>query len=82
MSRRDDVDIDGNVETYLGARVDTARYSAFDYCFNYFRDFHDTRNVAALTDVPVPTPVIRLFVLALPPSRYWRLGPCLTRDAV
>lgn len=50
MSRRDDVDIDGNVETYLGARVDTARYSSFDYCFNYFRDFHDTGNVDALTD--------------------------------
>ena len=50
MSRRDDVDIDGNVETYLGARVDTARYSFFDYCFNYFRDFHDTGNTAALAD--------------------------------
>ncbi len=50
MMRRDDIDIAGNVETYLGARVDTARYSSFDYCFNYFRDFHDTGNVAALTD--------------------------------
>ncbi len=50
MMRRDDIDIGGNVETYLGARVDTARYSSFDYCFNYFRDFHDTGNVAALTD--------------------------------
>lgn len=50
MSRRDDVDIDGNVESYLRGRVDTARYSSFDYCFNYFRDFHDTGKVAALTD--------------------------------
>lgn len=50
MMRRDDIDIAGNVETYLGARVDTARYSSCDYCFNYFQDFHDTCNVAALTD--------------------------------
>ena len=50
MSRRDDVDIDGNVETYLGARAGTSRYSSFDYCFNYFRGFHDAGNVAALTD--------------------------------
>ena len=50
MSRRDDVDIIGNVETYLGARTDTARYSSFDYCFNYFRDFHDAGTGRALTD--------------------------------
>jgi hypothetical protein len=50
MSQRDVVDIDGNVDAYIGARVDTARYSSFDYCFNYFRHFHDTDTAAALVD--------------------------------
>jgi hypothetical protein len=50
MSRRDDVDIVSNIEAYLGDRLDTARYCSFDYCFNYFRAFHDTGNVAALTE--------------------------------
>ncbi len=50
MSGRNDVDIDDNVEAYLGARVDTARYSSFDYCFNYFRSFHDAGAADLLGD--------------------------------
>ncbi len=50
MSGRNDVDIDGNVEAYLGARVDTARYCSFDYCFNYFRSFHDAGTADLLGD--------------------------------
>lgn len=47
--RRDDADIDANVMQYLGARRDTARYASFDYCFNYFRSFHEAGDVPALT---------------------------------
>jgi hypothetical protein len=47
MSRAD-ADIDANVTEYLGARRDTTRYASFDYCFNYFRSFHDAGEVAAL----------------------------------
>jgi hypothetical protein len=50
MSQQDNVDISRNLDEYLGARVDTARYSSFDYCYNYFRGFHETGRVAALTD--------------------------------
>lgn len=47
MSRAN-ADIEANVGQYLGARRDTARYASFDYCFNYFRSFHERGNVAAL----------------------------------
>ena len=31
------MDIEGNVNTYLGERMPTGRYSSFDYCFNHFQ---------------------------------------------
>ena len=33
----ENLDIEGNLRTYLGDRTPTARYTSFDYCFNYFR---------------------------------------------
>lgn len=43
-------DIDGNVGRYLAGRSDTARYSSFDYCNNYFASFRDAGRTAALAD--------------------------------
>ena len=43
-------DIEGNFGRYLAGRTDTARYSSFDYCFNYFGSFRDAGRVEALTD--------------------------------
>jgi hypothetical protein len=34
-----DLDIEKNINEYLGDLSDTSRYSSFDYCFNYFQ-FH------------------------------------------
>jgi hypothetical protein len=52
--RGDNVDIDANVRRYLdggagsGARTANARYSSFDYCFNYFQAFRERGDAAAL----------------------------------
>jgi hypothetical protein len=35
------VDVLANVATYLGDRNPESRYASFDYCFNYFRSFHE-----------------------------------------
>jgi hypothetical protein len=42
------VDIDRNVDTYLRNRRAEARYSSFDYCYNYFQSFHDSDQVSEL----------------------------------
>lgn len=70
MISRASVDIDSNVATYLGSWVDTARYSSFDYCFNYFRGFHDAGDVAALA---MPT-TSRSH--ACSSASTWRAGEC------
>jgi len=44
------VDIEANLNAYLGAREPTGRYTSFDYCHNYFRAHHDDGRVANLTD--------------------------------
>ena len=31
------IDIEGNVTTYIRTRTPAARYTSFDYCFNYFQ---------------------------------------------
>lgn len=46
---RDQVNIDANAERYLGSRDGDARYASFDYCFNYFQDFHDEDRLDELT---------------------------------
>lgn len=38
-------DIDANVKRYLDRRNPEARYSSFDYCFNYFQSFYETDSV-------------------------------------
>ena len=43
-------DIGGNVGRYLAGRNDTARYSSFDYCNNYFGSFRDAGRIEALAD--------------------------------
>jgi hypothetical protein len=47
-SRRERVDISANVRTYLSGRSSTARYTSFDYCFNYFRTFREADDIAGL----------------------------------
>jgi len=47
--RLDAVDVEANVRRYLGRRADTGRYASFDYCFNYFRDYHSAGELDALT---------------------------------
>lgn len=42
--------IEANVNAYLGDRTPTARYTSFDYCFNYFQEHHELGDLAALTD--------------------------------
>lgn len=44
----DDVDIDHCVQTYLGSRTPTARYTSFDYCHNYFRSHYEGGTVDEL----------------------------------
>lgn len=38
---RNHVHVDANARRYLGLRDGDARYASFDYCFNYFQDFHE-----------------------------------------
>jgi hypothetical protein len=35
------VDIEANLKTYLGKRDPRARYTSFDYCFNYFQSHRE-----------------------------------------
>jgi hypothetical protein len=42
------IDVEGNLKRYLGDRSPTARYSSFDYCFNYFRSHQESGRVEAL----------------------------------
>lgn len=45
-----DLDIGGNLDQYLGDRVSTARYSSFDYCFNYFQSHREDRKLSELVE--------------------------------
>lgn len=42
------MDLEANLNTYLGARKPAARYSSFDYCFNYFQDHRDNGRLGEL----------------------------------
>jgi hypothetical protein len=48
------LDLDANLRRYLdggdgsGGRAPNERYASFDYCFNYFQSFRETRDVSAL----------------------------------
>jgi len=48
------LDLDANLRRYLdgstasSGRKPDARYSSFDYCFNYFQSFHESRDIPAL----------------------------------
>jgi hypothetical protein len=46
----EDRDIDANIARYLEGRSPFARYSSFDYCFNYFRSHRDGGNVETLAE--------------------------------
>lgn len=35
------VDIEANLKAYLGKREPRARYTSFDYCFNYFQSHRE-----------------------------------------
>ncbi len=42
--------IEGNLHEYLGKRRPSARYTSFDYCFNYFRSHKDAGRLVSLSD--------------------------------
>ena len=42
------MDISGNIRDYLDRSPDK-RYSSFDYCYNYFREFCEQGNIGAIT---------------------------------
>jgi len=42
------VDVDANLREYLEGRKPNERYASFDYCFNYFQSFRESRDVSAL----------------------------------
>jgi len=46
------VDVEGNISAYMSDRGGTARYSSFDYCFNYFRSHFERDAVPTLTQAP------------------------------
>jgi hypothetical protein len=41
MTAWQSMDIEANLKTYLGERRPTARYTSFDYCFNYFQSHRE-----------------------------------------
>ena len=43
-----DVNIEGNLRAYLGDRTPTARYTSFDYCFNYFHSAQEEGRLSEL----------------------------------
>jgi hypothetical protein len=48
--RRAMVNVEANVQEYLGARDPGARYTSFDYCFNYFQSHNEQGHLAALLE--------------------------------
>lgn len=42
------LNLDANLRRYLGGRKPDARYTSFDYCFNYFQSFHESGDIAGL----------------------------------
>src|SRR5438128_2716098 len=60
------MDIEANLNAYVGARDATARYASFDYCFNYFQAHHDRDSVAEIAaDTSLQTSCLQLgFYLA------------------
>ncbi len=47
-----DLNIEGNLRTYLGDRTPTARYTSFDYCFNYFQSAREESRLSELVQGP------------------------------
>lgn len=45
-------DAEASIETYLGSRGPTDRYTSFDYCFNYFQSYRDESRVSDLVEGP------------------------------
>jgi hypothetical protein len=44
------VDIETNLSAFIGDRMPDARYTSFDYCFNYFQSFWEQGRTAELAD--------------------------------
>lgn len=42
------MDIEANLKAYIGDRTPDARYTSFDYCFNYFRSFREQKRTASI----------------------------------
>lgn len=50
MAATSSIDVQANLNEYLGARTPVDRYASFDYCFNYFQSFADEDRVADLAE--------------------------------
>jgi hypothetical protein len=46
------VDIEANIQAYLGDRKPNARYASFDYCFNYFQSHRERGDIAGIAATP------------------------------
>jgi hypothetical protein len=42
------MEITANITNFMNDRLPVKRYSSFDYCFNYFREFYDRDNIQAI----------------------------------
>jgi hypothetical protein len=42
------VDIEANLKAFLRDRTPDARYTSFDYCFNYFQSFREKKRTAGI----------------------------------
>jgi hypothetical protein len=42
------MDVDANLSKFMGARTPEARYTSFDYCFNYFQSYRERNETAQL----------------------------------
>ncbi len=44
------MNISDNIEAFLKDRSSDKRYSSFDYCYNYFREFYENGNIEAIAN--------------------------------
>ncbi len=79
------MDIDANVRAYLDGgttadgRTPNARYSSFDYCFNYLQAFRDTGNTAALANPGASSRAVSSLASTWPAGACFAVPPTFCR---
>jgi hypothetical protein len=74
------VDIEGNIAAFMGGRLPDARYTSFDYCFNYFQPFRDqdrTKEIAARANMQVSCLHLGFYLASW--GMFRALPPCSSR---